>query len=596
MSEQERIQAIRENGGLHLKYYRKENITYEMCLVAMQSNGEALTYVPRELRTEEIYREACRTYGLALSVVPQEFLTPAICAAAVENNGEALQYVPKEWRTKEICEKAMRSSFLALQHTPVEFITPEWVVAAPRKFGYKLAFKYMPKSIKKPNFFLQLLALEPDYIWYASNNVRTAAVCEVATKAMGYSSTLEAVKANPRILSRFPGALYDHETSLAFVQSEYFQMNYPGRGRYDMELSGFNTSQDRQYGRLYIAQKYDETYSLPELMKWPDVALLLLKYDGSYLRYVKPKTITEEMCDIAVNADGTALEFVPNEFKTADLCCLAFKNRAYAIEYVPAEFITEEMALTAVKFFGSLLQYLPSTVRTHEVCLTAIASTRDFHLIKEVPDDVIDKEISLAWLPHTFGHSDALQYIPERLRDYEVCSVAVATYGLELEMVPKDLIDEKLCQLAIQKSLAAVKYFPVKYVSMDLIKQIIKEPYYFDVIPKQLLTEEICMDAVKNTVSNADRLLREIPAHLLTVEMCDRIVKITPETYLDIPDHLISYRTLMFIAGRRSDYLSRKLPVQFRNHDTIDKLLELNDSTYMRITLAKAMADEENAL
>lgn len=41
MTEEERIQSIKKNGGCHLQNFKKENITYDMCLAAVMDDGEA---------------------------------------------------------------------------------------------------------------------------------------------------------------------------------------------------------------------------------------------------------------------------------------------------------------------------------------------------------------------------------------------------------------------------------------------------------------------------------------------------------------------------------------------------------------------------
>ena len=53
MTEEERIQSIKKNGGCHLQNFKKENITYDMCLAAVMDDGEAIEYVPDDYKTRD---------------------------------------------------------------------------------------------------------------------------------------------------------------------------------------------------------------------------------------------------------------------------------------------------------------------------------------------------------------------------------------------------------------------------------------------------------------------------------------------------------------------------------------------------------------
>ena len=50
MTEEERIKSINKYGGRHLQRYNKENITYDMCLTAVATDGTALEFVPDEYK------------------------------------------------------------------------------------------------------------------------------------------------------------------------------------------------------------------------------------------------------------------------------------------------------------------------------------------------------------------------------------------------------------------------------------------------------------------------------------------------------------------------------------------------------------------
>ena len=107
MTEQERIESIKKNGGQHLKNFKKENITYSMCLEAVSLDGTALYYVPEEFKDEQMYIAACSQNGEMLFHVPEKWINKQLCEKAVKTYGDALKYVPLEYKTYELC-KAQR--------------------------------------------------------------------------------------------------------------------------------------------------------------------------------------------------------------------------------------------------------------------------------------------------------------------------------------------------------------------------------------------------------------------------------------------------------------------------------------------------------
>ena len=72
----------------------KASAAYEMCLVAVQSDGKAIDFVPEQYRTEEVYLEACRNNGLMITKVPDSIISEEFYICAVESNGNTLKYIP----------------------------------------------------------------------------------------------------------------------------------------------------------------------------------------------------------------------------------------------------------------------------------------------------------------------------------------------------------------------------------------------------------------------------------------------------------------------------------------------------------------------
>ena len=68
--------------------------TDELCRIAVAQHGEALAFVPQELRSAEMYAWGVGKNYRALCVVPYHLRTEELCRIAVAQDGRALYYVP----------------------------------------------------------------------------------------------------------------------------------------------------------------------------------------------------------------------------------------------------------------------------------------------------------------------------------------------------------------------------------------------------------------------------------------------------------------------------------------------------------------------
>ena len=83
MTEQERIDSIVRNGGPHIKSFKEENITYDMCVAAVSMDAMAVTYIPQKYLSAEIYTISSRFRGTCLRFVPADLITEEMCMNAV---------------------------------------------------------------------------------------------------------------------------------------------------------------------------------------------------------------------------------------------------------------------------------------------------------------------------------------------------------------------------------------------------------------------------------------------------------------------------------------------------------------------------------
>jgi hypothetical protein len=96
--------AIRNNpDSLYLLPYLNENI----CIAAIEAeqNPETLSKIPQKYKTEKVITAALEINGLSLRYVDDK--TYEQCLTAVESNKDALQFVPPKFITEELIKLAL---------------------------------------------------------------------------------------------------------------------------------------------------------------------------------------------------------------------------------------------------------------------------------------------------------------------------------------------------------------------------------------------------------------------------------------------------------------------------------------------------------
>jgi hypothetical protein len=87
--------------------------------------------------------------------------------------------------------------------------------------------------------------------------------------------------------------------------------------------------------------------------------LIIVKQNGSLLKYIPDSLITSEICLEAVKENGHSLTHVPMSLRTLELCLEAVKQTGVVLEDVPEEVLTYELCAEAVKRRNCDFLYIP---------------------------------------------------------------------------------------------------------------------------------------------------------------------------------------------------------------------------------------------
>ena len=120
-----------------------------ICEKVVTHNGDLLSMVPEELRTEEIYRLAIDNTikGEVVKYLPQKYLTEETYIKIIrKTKGRAAQYIKRSDMSDAVCDAAVKSCGTNLQYIPKEKRTIARCLLAV--FETEEAFRYIPQKYK----------------------------------------------------------------------------------------------------------------------------------------------------------------------------------------------------------------------------------------------------------------------------------------------------------------------------------------------------------------------------------------------------------------------------------------------------------------
>ena len=116
MNEKILLEAINKD------YLTKKEII-EICMIAIKKAVGLFRFVPNIYKSRKLCMEAVRLFGFNIEYVPKEHLTEGLCLLSLDrNNGEAIMYIPVEMRTEKIYFAALKNGFYDVNFFPDEIV------------------------------------------------------------------------------------------------------------------------------------------------------------------------------------------------------------------------------------------------------------------------------------------------------------------------------------------------------------------------------------------------------------------------------------------------------------------------------------------
>jgi hypothetical protein len=138
------------------------------------------------------------------------------------------------------------------------------------------------------------------------------------------------------------------------------------------------------------------------------------------------------------------------------------------------ELLTPDFAASWCTTHGGNLKNVPNNLRSFELCKIAVAS---------------------------FG--PALKHVPNELKTREMCEIAVNQDGVALEFVPSEMIDALICELALSNCKMAYIFIPDVLKTKEMARQAIGNKRAMIDIPAEHFDYEIAMEVLISDISNS---------------------------------------------------------------------------------------------
>ncbi len=135
--------------------------------------------------------KAVRCDGEYLEFIKLHEITPELRLAAVRQNDNALRFVPKKYRTQEICKAAVENTPLALGCVSWDMLTPDFVAECARdnkdlwRGVVELLeknpsmYRYLPLALQEhPKLAERAIQLDPSNFAYVPNTLKNQAFCD----------------------------------------------------------------------------------------------------------------------------------------------------------------------------------------------------------------------------------------------------------------------------------------------------------------------------------------------------------------------------------------------------------------------------------
>ncbi len=235
---------------------------------------------------------------------------------------------------------------------------------------------------------------------------------------------------------------------------------------------------------------------------------------GFSLGQIPAKRITRNLCLLACSRDSANLDHVPLVLKDSEVCKVACTQNPHKINKVPDNVLSAWRRSGFLEKLFSMDKYIIYRMSRADITypmivdgckagvlaykfiaedhpkrneLLKITFERNLLALKHFPAEMQTPDIFRLACERS---GDAIQYVPEKDRDFDLCKIAVGNNPVALRYLNPRLTDqerEQIYWIACTHSAESLRYVPQSYLNYALFKQACLNPkieYYFEYLPQ----------------------------------------------------------------------------------------------------------------
>lgn len=285
----------------------------------------------------------------------------------------------------------------------------------------------------------------------------------------------------------------------------------------------FNYKKDRFVMTIVNERFIKESTKLDHPHRITDLTAKV-KCNYKELMNISAEDQTEEMIDIALRQHWNALHYAKNPTDAQILKSIQMNGAA--IKNVPISRQTEDLCLEAIKI-GSVIThpFLVMAVQTKKICIAALRRA-SFANALEVFKGIKNKDREICTLAVQKNYK-ALAHVPDSILDEDIYLSAISEYN-DAATFCEGVFSKEFFERSLQLNPSTFACFnPTKINAENLftrencLKAIKDDWSNLQYIPRELLTEEICLAAYEQDILTL-RILSKVHFSLPALSAFDR--------------------------------------------------------------------------
>jgi hypothetical protein len=216
-----------------------------------------------------------------------------------------------------------------------------------------------------------------------------------------------------------------------------------------------------------------------------------------------------------------------------------------------------------------MLEHVPHHLQTYEM-VTDVVKKNGFCLHFVAPKFLMDE--SLCDLAIQTNHCHALQFVPAVLKTKARCLSAFALSPESISAIPRQHQTKEMCKKAVEHNPSLLRF--CKFKTKELCETAVKQkPSCFQATPTRFRSEELCLWMIEHSSFGLWRLMSYFTPKNFTQAVCQAFLNKSGDSIARFPP-VFQTRDLHLTALRKKPESWNKIPTKYRTLELLEAILQ----------------------